>query len=219
RDHWLMMNTPNAIPKPSVPGEPTAPDLSGLASPGEPAGRISVALVSGPGPQSTHEVQALLRKRLRLFGLIGTATFVFFGTLQTSALFQGRTSSLAHWLVTAEFWLVLVTLAGLTGILWARRPLSLTVLRGIEAASVGACLAHLALIVWLDLQFGSSLARALAASPVDGGPSVSYWGLPFFILIVGYGTLIPNTGRRCLLVVGIISLTPLTIPAVSALPV
>jgi serine/threonine-protein kinase len=176
-----------------------------------------MALVSGSGPQPTHDVQALLRKRLRLMGLIGTGAFVFFVIIQTSALFQGRTSSLAHWLVTAEFWLVLVTLAGLTGILWARRPLSLTVLRGIEAVSVGACLVHMALIVWLDLRFGSSLARALAASPVEGGRSVSSWALPFFVLIVGYGTLIPNTGRRCLLVVGIIALTPLTILGASGL--
>ena len=83
-----------------------------------------MALVSGSGLQTTHEVQALLRKRLRLFGIIGTGAFVFFVIIQTSALFQGRTSSLAHWLVTAEFWLILATLAGLTGILWARRPLT-----------------------------------------------------------------------------------------------
>jgi serine/threonine-protein kinase len=104
-----------------------------------------------------------------------------------------------------------------TGILWTKRPLSLAQLRGIETVLVGAILAHVALIVWLDLHFGSSLVRALAGDRAEGDRSVSYWALPFFVLIVGYGTLIPNTGRRCILVVGIMALTPLTILAVAGL--
>jgi hypothetical protein len=211
------MNTPNSIPKQSAPGEPTGPYLSSAASPGGPAGRIKVALVPGSGPQPTREVQALLRKRWRVGGVIGTGAFVFFVIVQTSALLQGPGLSLSHWLVTAEFWFMLVTLAVFTGILWTKRPLSLARLRGIETGLVGAILAHVALIVWLDLHFGSSLVRALAGDRAEGDRSVIYWAFPFFVLIVGYGTLIPNTGRRCILVVGIMALTPLTILAVTGL--
>jgi serine/threonine-protein kinase len=215
--HRAMQGNSLHPPKPPRPAEPTTVDAGGGAPPAGPPGRIRVALVAGSGPQPTHEVQALLRKRLRGGGLIGTGAFVFFVIVQTSALFQDPGLSLPYWLITAEFWFMLGTLAAFTGILWTRRPLSLARLRGIETVLVGACLAHMALLVWLDLEFGGSLVRALVASPAHWGRPVAYWAFPFFVLIVGYGTLIPNTGRRCLLVVGTMALTPLTVLAVTGL--
>jgi eukaryotic-like serine/threonine-protein kinase len=217
--HRAMQGNSLDPPKPPRPAEPTTVDAGGGAPPGGPPGRFRVALVAGSGPQPAREIQALLRKRWRGCGLIGTGAFVFFVIVQTSALFQDPGLSLLYWLITAEFWFMLVTLAAFTSILWTRRPLSLAQLRGIEAVLVGACLAHMALLVWLDLQFGSSLVRALADNPAHWGRPVTYWAFPFFVLIVGYGTLIPNTGRRCLLVVGTMALTPLTILAVTGLSV
>jgi serine/threonine-protein kinase len=204
-------------PKPPWPGEPTTVEAGTGALPGGPPGRIHVALVAGSEPQPASEIQALLRKRLRGCGLIGTGAFIFFVIVQTAALFQDPGLSLSYRLITAEFWFVLVTLAAFTGLLWTRRPLSLARLRGVEAVLVGACLAHMAFLVWLDLQFGSSLARALAEGPAHWSRPVSYWAFPFFVLIVGYGTLIPNTGRRCLLIVGTVALSPLIILAVNGL--
>jgi serine/threonine-protein kinase len=218
--HRAMQGDSLDPPKPPRPGEqPTTIDAGDGALLGGPPGRIRVALVAGSGPQPIREVQALLRKRWRVGGLIGTGAFVVFVIVQTSALVQDPGLSLPHWLITAEFWLILVTLAVFTGILWSKRPLSLAWLRGIETVLVGVCLAHMALLVWLDLQFGRSLVRLLAEGPVHWGHPVAYWAFPFFVLIVGYGTLIPNTGRRCLLVVGIMALTPLTVLAVTGLSV
>jgi serine/threonine-protein kinase len=215
--HRAMQGNSLDPPKPPWPGEPTTVEAGTGPLPGGPPGRVRVALVAGSGPQPAHEVQALLRKRLRGGGLIGTGAFVVFVVVQTSALFQDPGLSLPYWLITAEFWFMLVTLAAFTGILWTSRPLSLARLRGIETVLLGACLAHMALVVWLDLEFGGSLVRALVASPAHWGRPVAYWAFPFFVLIVAYGTLIPNTGRRCLLVVGTMALTPLTVLAVTGL--
>jgi serine/threonine-protein kinase len=131
----------------------------------------------------------------------------------TSQLLQRHSLSLVHWLVTAEFWFILATFALLTGILWTRWPLSLAQLRRIETVMVVALLAHLALLLWLDLRFGNALVGALDEPHRD----IAYWALGFVILIVGYGTLIPNTARRCILVVGIMGLTPVTILAITGL--
>jgi eukaryotic-like serine/threonine-protein kinase len=182
-----------------------------------PTVQVKVAVADRGEGQPTTDIQVLLRKRLRGGGLIGTGAFVFFVIAQSLALFQEPGLSLSHWLLTAEFWIMLVILAVLTGILWTKRPLSLVRLRRIETVLVGAVLAHVALIVWLDLHFGSSLVGALAESHAHDGRPVSYWAFPFFVLIVGYGTLFPNTGRRCLLVVGTMALTPLTLLAVTGL--
>ncbi len=215
--HRAMRSDSRDPAKPPLPGQPTTVDAATAALLAGPRERIRVALVAGSGPQSIRELQALLRKRLRVCGLVGIGAFVFFVIVQTLALFQGPALSLPYWLVTAEFWFLLVTLAVLTGILWTERPLSLAWLRAIETVLFGAFLAHIVLIVGLDLALGSSLARALAESQAHGGRAVSYWAFPFFIGIVGYGTLIPNTGRRCLLVVGIMALTPVTLLAVTGL--
>src|SRR5437588_655840 len=80
------MSMPNAMSKQPAADEPTGPYQGGGASPGRPAGRIKVALVSGSGPAPTSELQTLLRKRLRiitLIWLVGIAVFLPFEFFQS----------------------------------------------------------------------------------------------------------------------------------------
>jgi serine/threonine-protein kinase len=177
--------------------------------------RFRIAQVAEPASQTTREVKDLLRQRFRIGGLIATVAFVFFLIDVTSTHFRGPRLSLAQWGIVAQFWLMFSMLSALTVLLWTRLPISLTGLRTMETVAVAIILAHVSWVLWLDLHFGASLHRALEATEGTLGHYVHNWAFPFFVLIVLYGTFIPNTGRRCFVVVGITALLPVAILAVA----
>src|SRR5262249_12168499 len=99
----------------------------------------------------------------------------------------------------------------LTVVLWGPWRLTLGALRFLELTAFGSVAAFFA---WMQLQlFGQSRRLVLASSeenrPFIFGLASSSNTFRWFVLIVLYGTFIPNTWRRCAAIVGTLSLTPL----------
>src|SRR5205085_4371105 len=114
-------------------------------------------------------------------------------------------------------WLFRAVCAALAALLWSRRPLSLGRLRQVEAALVGLLAAELGFGLFSDLFLDHELREPLAQGDHALFHYASSWSLPFFALIVGYGALVPSTGRRAGVVVSILAAVPLVIGATAGL--
>jgi serine/threonine-protein kinase len=111
---------------------------------------------------------------------------------------------------------VLVALTALL-VVWRQRNLSLRALRGIELGLFGLACALLAL--WQFRWFQSGHLRSFAGA--DRGRDavlLASGGLtsPWLMLIMVYGTSIPNTGRRCAAVVTCMAVVPILLTLVVA---
>jgi hypothetical protein len=111
---------------------------------------------------------------------------------------------------------VLMLMGGLAGLLWSRRALSLQQLRWVELilfASMALLLTRLQCLFY-SWEWLSKIANGdwLALITIGSGSS-----LRWVFLISAYGLLIPNTGRRCAVVVGVMALWPVLFNAVLAL--
>jgi len=207
--HWTMSSADDplapfvfdsalgSIPKPSVPGEPTGPYRSGGESRAGPARRIQVALLPAAGPLPTTDLQALLHKRLRFFAFLLAAGMAVVVLLVLS--------SPGHpWQATAVYCLVFAEMAALAVVLWQKPSLSVRRLRAIELVLVGSLFTLWTLIHALmyptfrldkpPVWFGGLMAHAIC--------------LPWVFMIVLYGIFIPNTWRRCTVVVGTAAAIP-----------
>jgi hypothetical protein len=111
---------------------------------------------------------------------------------------------------------LLTVFACLTGLLWSRCPLSLGRLRLIELVTFGLVLVEFTFGRYEDLgRFG--LAQALEEGPPVAPPRyAAFYSLPFFALIIAYGTCIPNTWRRAAVVVGLMALLPFGLAVAAA---
>lgn len=215
------MNPPNLRPDQGLTGEPTATYQDGAEVLGRSAEAVEVALAPRSGPQPTSEIQLLLRKRLRFFALLIAC---FYGVLlprTVRSLVNNGTASADQMFIYQTFkCFVLLTVAGLAGVLCRKKPLAVAQLRSIELILFGIVMLQFA---WVDYNtlFVEKLP-ALLASRVDDHRALLVVGaqlLTWFVLVVGYGVLIPNTLRRCIFIVGVISVTPLVISTVASLAV
>ncbi len=173
---------------------------------------MPVALVAGSGPSPASEVQTLLRTRLRFLGLLGTGFCTQFTVLLVVSLVPGSSQAASGLgFLIARAICILVLFASLTGLLWSKRPLSLSQLRLIEIVTFGCALLEITTDRFVDLgQFG--LTQVLKeGAPVAPPRYAAFYGLPFFVLIIAYGTLIPNTWRRASVVVGMMALIPFSL--------
>jgi serine/threonine-protein kinase len=202
----------------SLPPTRPGPGADGFAlsagailPPDGPDRRPPVSLVPMVGHAHNGDAQGLLRRRLRLVSLGAVGTLAYFAVLvlvtprQKVGLFLGAES------LVALNWLLLAVCGALAVALWSRRPLSLDRLRLIETVLVGLLAVEMGLGLFTDLFFDDELREPLAAGDHALFHYSSSWSLPFFALIVGYGTLIPASARRCALVVTALALVPLVI--------
>jgi eukaryotic-like serine/threonine-protein kinase len=164
---------------------------------------------AGPGTGFTDELAHLLRTRLRLailVMLVGFALHFLRNAFRLAPTYDHR-----------PLWLFfggceMAVMAGASGLLWSRRPLSLDNLRRLELVLFGSIAAFFA---WLqvDTYHDGALWRALV--PGHEALVLRLVGLSatlrWFVLIVLYGAFIPNTGRRCAAVVGSLALLPVTL--------
>jgi serine/threonine-protein kinase len=103
-------------------------------------------------------------------------------------------------------------------LLWSRRPLSMNVLRAIELTIFGSIAAFFG---WLqvDTYHDGAVLRAI----VPGNEALIFRlvgkaaALRWFLLIVLYGTFIPNTWKRCAAIVGSLALLPMILIIVGSL--
>jgi serine/threonine-protein kinase len=191
--------------KPSSP-EPT-PDVGRAKA----SRKLRCRLAQGPdsGRGFTDEMSSLLRTRLRLGILIILAGFVLH--FVRNLLMQG--SALDHLpLRLLVNGCEIVVLAIVSGVLWSRRPLSMRTLRVLELTIFGMVAAFFA---WLQIEIYHD--QPLLHSIVPGQEALVYRQvgmaavLRWFLLIVLYGTFVPNTWRRCAAVVGILASIPIAL--------
>jgi len=176
--------------------------------------RCRLAASSGPG--FTDEMTALLRTRLRMAILVVLVPFAIHfvkNVLQLGPAFDYR----PLWLAFAAC--EIAVLASAAGLLWSRWPFSMCGLRRVELIIFGSIAVFFA---WLQVEtyYDGALLRAIVPGEeamvfrLVGLSAVLRW----FLLIVLYGAFIPNTWRRCAVVVGSLALLPVAlIGAVSLL--
>lgn len=190
--------------------EPYPDDVRGLGSQGR---RCRLAVGSGPG--FTDEMSCLLRTRLRLAILIILVGFVLH--FLRNVLLQGP--AFDHrplWLIFCGCEIAVMVCA--SGLLWSRRPLSMSHLRALEITIFSSVAAFFA---WLqvDTYHDGALLRAIVAGHealvfrLVGLSAALRW----FLLIVLYGTFIPNTWRRCAMIVGSLALLPVILMGAGSL--
>jgi tRNA A-37 threonylcarbamoyl transferase component Bud32 len=199
-------------------GEPPAASDSSLTAWADGAGvgtpsRCKVALVAGSGPHYTEEVAGLLRRRLRIaagIALAASAVFLAFRLFVPSP-FTSEDPQAAR-LVHALHALLVAVLTVVSAMLWSRMVLSLTALRALELCVFGAMAMYFGYLQYVQFHRGHVLSWAApgheeAVRSLATGSNSLRW----FVLIVLYGTFIPNTWRRCATIVGILALTPLVL--------
>jgi serine/threonine-protein kinase len=195
-------------------GHPSGPDAQG--------DRPGLELVVGSKPKSNLDLQRLLRRRLLL------ASLIFCGLYGTTFVLN-----IPRWFVpSAAWWELLVGLrsgvfqrftvllaGGLALWLWRHREAGLGTLRILELVLIGTVTVLIAMVHCNDA-LGSlpNMTVVIRGRPWSAGKiAAQLVALRWFTLIVAYGALFPNTGRRCALVVGLIAATPLVLTAIWAL--
>jgi serine/threonine-protein kinase len=147
-----------------------------------------------------QEIEGLLLHRLRLVGLISLIPCFFF--LVRNLVQPIRVARFGAVALSLHATVVLTT-AILTGILWGRQHLSLRALRVIELALFGTTAVFFAWLQYLDFHQDTLFEVAQKGQePTVLRLAVSSSVLRWFFLIVLYGVFIPNTWRRCALLVG-----------------
>jgi serine/threonine-protein kinase len=165
-----------------------------------------VALATDSGPATTDDLRALLQRRLR-FLLPLLVTLLGIASILTLATVPVATFRLNQW---STFPCALVS-AFLTGLVWSR-SLSLGQLRTTEMVLVGI-LATRIFSRTEDAFWGPRAQQALQVWRETGAEQVlrdSFYmtGLSLClttaIYMVAYGVCIPNSWRRCVIVVGVL---------------
>ncbi len=207
----------DAAPQVGAPqvGAPPSPDAPlPIAPPKAPWGsdsksRQGMALVPGSGGCFTDELHCLLHRRLRIAGLI--AWFGFTAVLIRNFFIVGA----AEDITTTDLALhsgVVAVLTLLSGLLWSGYPLSMRVLRVVEIVMFGAMAAHFAYLQFRLFHHNPALEWAVAQShdrviTLAAQSNAMRW----MILIVLYGTFIPNTWKRCTAMVAGLVAVPLVL--------
>jgi eukaryotic-like serine/threonine-protein kinase len=174
-------------------------------------GRCRLAMAGSSGPHYTQEVASLLRRRLRIAAFIMLAGF---STFLVRAYVEHPADMLYRPLDLGVFTAVVALMAAVTTLVASRIPLCFRTLRLLELTLFGAAGAYFAwvqivvyqngrIVEWAQADHVGSVLRLAAGSH----------GLRWFTLIVVYGTFIPNTWRRCAIIVSIMAITPLVITA------
>src|SRR5260370_6381925 len=168
--------------------------------------KVRCRLAVGSGPGFTHEMACLLRVRLRLailIILVGFALHFLRNLFQQETAFDHR----PLYLLFCGCEIAVMVIA--SALLWSRRPLSMNALRILELTIFGSIAAFFG---WLqvDTYHDGALLRAI----VPGHEAFVFRlaglsaALRWFLLIVLYGTFIPNTWQRCFAIVGSLELLP-----------
>jgi serine/threonine-protein kinase len=167
-----------------------------------------MALVPGTfGSHTSSELNQLLRRRLRIattIALAGSTAFLI------KRLFHDPADSAHHHYLPFHFMLEAVQLVCCV-LLWANLPFTTRVLRLIEITFFGTMAGYFALMQFLMYHNGALFETWVPSEHKEHFLTVSNSAnsLKWFILIVLYGTFIPNTWKRCALVVGALYLTPI----------
>jgi serine/threonine-protein kinase len=192
--------------------EPSPTDNRGMAS-----RHVRCRLGEGTGAGFTHEISCLLRSRLRLAILVLLVGFTMHFVRNVFRLGPTYDHRL-YWLIFSGS--EIAVMLGISALLWSRQVLSLKTLRTLELTVFGSITAFFAW-VQVDTYHDGAVLRALV--PGQEGIVFRLVGISaamrWFVLIVLYGTFIPNTWRRCAAIVGSLALLPVALIVADSLMV
>jgi Protein kinase domain len=193
-----------------------APEASRTVTP-----RQAIALVAGDGSSTTLEIAGLLRRRLRILGVIASCSLVLL-----AAFVLPESLGNAWWQLWAILGAGLLVSVTTTILVWSRLPLSLRMLRTLE---ISAVVVSAGLVTWYTLDCNLRLRHTVAmmvlgsgpqelARPVPGDPTrvetwrvdlgdysmhflIGHFNFFWFAIIFSYALFIPNPLWRSALVV------------------
>jgi tRNA A-37 threonylcarbamoyl transferase component Bud32 len=203
---------------------PNAPPGNGQPAQA-PRERGRVALVAGSGSVASDDLYPLLRRRLLILTSIVAAAFFFgfcvdIGLRTLLPLPADQAETPLQYLVNSWRALVNLFVFGTAAvILWKRPPRSVRALRLLELFVIGTSV----VMTLTQAVHAETYGRVVenASQPFEirqafVGRYLLAGSLLWSILILAYGTLIPNTWRRCAAVVGVMAASPLMLFAVYA---
>jgi eukaryotic-like serine/threonine-protein kinase len=193
-------------------------DYRGEPASGTPPERVRVALVPGSAAVAADDVFRLLRRRLLI--LCAILTGLYFGVVGLTLLFSftgfnpDLRTNVTDWF--SKYWKLLLLLTATSvaaGMLWRRPPRTVFGLRVIELIVIGAVA-----ILMLEMNavpYAWEFLEEAGRQPSQTG-RLAYRmcytanvSLQWFLLLTLYGTFIPNTWRRCAVVVATLGAGPL----------
>lgn len=189
--------------------------------------RVRVKIVAGSGSVSDDLYQVLLR-RLRIMITIGCVYYVLPALLDIQSTFQtirhvirGETDPTSFKAIATVYY-VLVTLlfTGATALLWKKPPATVQALRRLELIAIGSVV--LGNLFQMTSPERWDLLTNYRQLPTEWrgyavGAHLVGDAFIWFMTIIVYGTIIPNTWRRCALVVGVMAISPIALFAAMGL--
>jgi serine/threonine-protein kinase len=170
---------------------------------------VRCRFAAGSGPGLTGEISSVLRTRLRLAILILLVGFALH-SLRSFWLHGLAFRDRPPRIVLGDCEIVVLAIA--SAFLWGRRPLSMRGLRAVELTVFGTLAAFFG---WLQVDTYHDGALLNALVPGHEGLVFRLVGtsaaLGWSLLIVLYGTFIPNTWRRCARVVTGLAVLPVAL--------
>jgi serine/threonine-protein kinase len=202
----LRRGAPEQTVPPARAGVPSWPEAQWPTRPAAPGDAPSPPLVR-PGPRLESEVRDLLRRRL--FVASALAAFVLAAVLAQRLLSESGRSTGVGWAYQSLRAAGALLATGICVVLRLRPSLSSRWLRGLELGLVAAVATTLTL----------NHHRLLTSPPAGGfdGPRHadtylravnSFCVTGWCLLVVGYGVLLPKTGRRAAAVAGVLTAVP-----------
>lgn len=170
----------------------TATMPGGDGSPTAAIAADQIRLMPRDGVSTGREVKFLLRSRLRLFATISFLAFLFYVPVLWTLF--------TVWWRTAIYVAVVTEVGVIAVLLSSPMPISLRALRWIEVLLFTGLLIYFSYqtVLFFQVGFFSALALDSWIGPVIAARCMSW---PWAMTIVSYGILIPNTARRCILMV------------------
>ena len=173
---------------------------------------VTMTILRADKLSAVQPTQVLLRRRLLTLSLV----FTVIAGLVTASIWlrvflnvrDGVGVRAEAWTGLALYTSLLAFTATSAGVLWSSRPLSLRALRTLEVAgfsSLALCEVWRIAATWRV----GELLRHVTADTVGMILMSGRQSLIWFAMIVAYGTFIPNTWRRCAVVVGVLTVTPI----------
>jgi len=174
--------------------------------------RLDLGVTRGSGTPQYMEIRELLRRRLSMASVIALGVT---GVFYAMRFLRHDFTPLAIWRTMVPGALYLAFLAVLAGILWRKRVYPLSQLRVCEAVFFGAATLFLLGETYNPLFVEPAwLITYASRHPAEMSILAREPSIFWMVLIIMYGTFIPNTGRRCAAVVGSVALCPLIVVAV-----
>jgi serine/threonine-protein kinase len=199
------MNLPRTITQPATSPEPTVDWRSEEVPPRPASERFKVALVHGSKAPTGSTLEAQLRKRLWYVAVVGMLAFGFHVVMSVLLFDSARFSSPLEYLAANEAQRDALVVAGIealaVAVLSARRSCSFRGLRWLELLVLVPVVAWLSLDSWRGIHLFARTFQGVEFIMINA------YSLGWALLILIYGILIPNTWRRCAIIVGLMGLT------------